>query len=448
MNFIETCRKMISFDTTPQCGTLDLVQWLAEICRQRGLVVEIHEEVSNDQSQANIIVRPTAQRPGVEFLLQTHLDTPDPGHFGLWTETGNNPFDAHIIENKIYGLGAADTKLDFLCKLEALSAFSKDTDWRLPPVLVGTFGEETGMNGALKLIRKNKFSAKMALIGEPSDMRLITAGAGLAAVEIQIPYSEEEKNYRYDHNLRESTSSQCRIFHGKSAHSSTPHLGESAIKKMLDYLLQLPESIVVMEMEGGVNFNTVPANAVLEVDPISGFSQPMTRKLATVYRALKDMEVKFLSYQDRDFTPSHPTLNIGLIKTYDDHILLSGSCRIPPIVTNDIYESWMKSLKEKCESVGAHFRITDYKRSYRTDQNSMLVRGCLSEMQEMGLSTQTTTQSSTNEAALWSRVGIDCISFGPGKREGNIHTPKEHVAVDDLKKSIEFYRRIIERFCI
>lgn len=448
MNFVETCRKLISFDSSPNHGTMELVQWLAEICRERGLHVEVQDEVYHDQPQANILVRPVKERPVLEFLLQTHLDTPDPGPFGLWHQTGHNPFDAHIIENKIYGLGVADVKLDFLCKLEALSAFSGETAWQLPPVLVGTFGEEFGMPGALKLIRKNKISAKMALIGEPSDLHLITAGKGLASVEIRIPYSDEERYYRLEHNLRESTSTSSRIFNGKPAHSSTPQHGDSAIKKMLEYLQQLPEGIVIMEIEGGVNFNTVPSNSFLEVDPVSGLHDPMSKKISHVYQAIKALEGQFLSYQDPEFRPSHPTLNIGLVRTFEDHVFLSGSCRIPPLITNEIYEQWMNDLRSRCDAVGAQFRISDYKRPYRTEENSVFVKGCLAELGEMGLSTTTTTQPSTNEASLWSRVGIECVSFGPGQRDGNIHTPQEHVAIDDLKKAVEFYRRVIERFCI
>jgi succinyl-diaminopimelate desuccinylase len=352
------------------------------------------------------------------------------------------------MDQKIYGIGTADVKLDFLCKLEALSGFSPDTAWRLPPVLVGTYGEELGMIGTLKMIRKNKISAKMALIGEPSELQVITSGKGIATVEIRIPYSDEERQYRYDHNLRESTSTESRIFNGRAAHSSTPHLGESAIKKMFDYLLQLPENIVIMEADGGVNFNTVPANAFLEIDPVSTIADPMSKKLAAMYRALMELETQFLSYQDRDFNPSHPTLNVGLVRTFEDHIFLLGSCRLPPIVTNEVYEGWMMGLRRKCEAIHAEFRVTDYKRPYRTDENSIFVRGCVAELEEMGLSAKTTTQASSNEASLWSRTGIECISFGPGIREGNIHTPKEHVLIDDLKKAIEFYRRVIGRFCL
>lgn len=448
MNFVENCRKLISFDSSGTNGTKAMGLWLAALAKEKGLFVELQEEVWNDSEHVNIIVRPLPERPALEFLLQTHLDTPDPGPFGLWTETGHNPFDAHIIDGKIFGLGAADVKLDFLCKLEALAALKDRKEWRLPPVLVGTFGEESGMSGALKLIRKNKISAKMALIGEASDLKLITSGKGMAGVEIRIPYEQEERQYRFDHNLRESTSSQSKIFNGKAAHSSTPHLGESAIRKMLEYLLMLPENLVIMEMDGGVNFNTVPAHAFLELDPVSGFGQPMAKKISVVYRAIQKLEEKFKQFHDPDFSPSHPTLNIGLVRTYEDHVFLSGTCRIPPIVTNETYEEWMRDLQTVCKSIGGDLRVSDYKRPYRTDANSMLVRGCLAEMKAMGLPEEIATQSSTNEASLWSRIGIECISFGAGLREGNIHTPREHVKIDDLKKAMQFYQNVMERFCL
>jgi succinyl-diaminopimelate desuccinylase len=174
----------------------------------------------------------------------------------------------------------------------------------------------------------------------------------------------------------------------------------------------------------------------------------MAKKMARLYRALLELETQFLSYHDHDFKPAHPTLNIGIVRTLEDHIFISGTCRLPPVVTNEIYEGWMAQLKSRCEDIGADLRITDYKRPYRTDSQSDFVHGCLEELREMGLPTKMQTQSSTNEACLWSRIGIECISFGPGKREGNIHTPDEHVAIEDLKKSVEFYRRVIERFCL
>lgn len=448
MDFIETCRKFIAIDSSPSSGNLEIAEYAAQICEEAGLFVERQSEFYANNPQMNIIARPVAERPALELLLQTHLDTPDPGPYGLWKKTGANPFDAHIIEHKIYGLGAADVKLDFLCKLEALKSFKDTKSWRLPPVLVGTYGEEQGMAGSLKLIRKNKVSAKLAFIGEPSDLKLITKGKGLAHVEIRLPFEPDEHTYRMEHNLQESTSTQSRIFNGRSAHSSTPHLGESAIQKMFDYMQQLPEGIVLMDIDGGDNFNTVPAHAFLEIEPVSSLRLPMAAKIRKIQSYLKDLEKSFAKWSDPEFEPSHPTMSIGTVRTLEDHVHFAGSCRIPPVVSHEDYQIWMEGLAKLCKELGGDFRIADYKRPWGTERGSVFVKGCQSELAKMNLSTDFQTQASTNEASLWSRVGVECIAFGAGRREGNIHTPDEHVAVEDLKRSTEFYKGVIERFCL
>lgn len=448
MDFIEACRKLISIDSTPTHGNKEVAEFAAELCRERGLHVEMQNDFIGDTEHVNVIARPQSSRPPLELLLQTHLDTVDPGPFPLWIHTECNPFDATIIDGKIYGLGAADVKLDFLCKLEALASFGPDRQWKLPPVLVGTYGEELGMQGALRLIRKNKVAAKMALIGEPSDLKLIGAAKGFASVEIRIPFSAEEIAYRQEHNLKESTSTQSKLFIGKAAHSSTPHLGESAITKMLHYLQQLPDSVTLMEIDGGVSHNSVPSHALLEIDIVSNSSKPIIMRLMKIFEAVKVLEKEFLNYSDQDFFPAEPSLNIGLVRTYQDHVLLAGSCRIPPVITHETYEAWMGQLHEVCEANGSQFRVTDYKKPFRTNETSMLVKGCRDELRDMGLVDGLSTQPSTNEASIFSRTGIECLCFGPGKREGNVHTPSEHVAIADLHKAVEFYKRVIERFCL
>lgn len=447
MDFIESCRKFISLDSTEANGNKDLVLFASELCRERGLVYEIQEDTIGDQEHANILVRTQNRQPGLEFLLQTHLDTSDPGPYRLWKKTNSNPFDATILDGKIYGLGTANVKLDFLCKLEALSHFKGVKDWKLPPVLIGTYGEEQGMHGMLKLIRKNKFNAKMAMIGEASSLKIIHAGKGYATVEIKIPFNQEEINYREEHNLKESTSTQTRVFNGKSVHSSAPHLGENAINKMFDYLEQLPQGIMVMQMDGGDNFNTVASHASLELD-ITQTQNTISEKIVSIYKYIKVLEEEFKQYNDADFSPSHPTLNIGVVRTSNDSITLQGSCRIPPIVSTDIYEKWIRDLQSVCHQYGAQFRVLDYKKPYRTSENSVLVKTSLEILKQLGAKSVLSTVASTNESSLLSRIGVECISLGPGAREENIHTPNEHVRIDELNLAIEFYKKAIERFCL
>ncbi len=438
-------------DTTPAHGNAEATRFLAELARARGFDVDVQEETQKETPQANLLIRLAGPRPDYELMLQTRLDTPDPGPFALWTKTGQNPFDAHIIEGEIWGLGAADCKLDAICKLEALTRFKAAHGGRvgsLPPVLVYTFGEETGMTGALKLIRKNKMNAKYAVIGEPSDLRLLTAGNGFAHVEIQLPFEEDEADYREDHNLRENSSTISKTFSGKSAHSANPERGESAVIKMLSYLSQLPEDLAIMEIDGGVNANTVPAQAFLEIDPFSGFRLPMAKKLNHVFAAVQRLESEFLFHRDLDFSPPHPTLNLGSVRTRDYGIEIMGTVRIPPGITNETYEAWMQKFRAECQRVGGDFRVSDYKRPYRTDANGNFTRTLRGIAKDQGLPVETGTHSSTNEASLFHRVGIECVSFGPGVREGNIHTPEERVRIEDLRRAVDFYDGLMARMSL
>lgn len=449
MQWINSCRKLIALDSSPTSSTVEVVAYLEKLALAAGFHVEVMHEIQNGVTQANIIVRSEKFNPGdSEFLLQTHLDTVDPGNFALWKKNGFNPFDATIEDGKIYGLGAAEVKLDFLCKLNALRALRGRKFTNLKPVLVGTYGEETGMQGALRLIRKNKINAKYALIGETSDLKIIHSSKGFAIVEIRIPIEEEEQKYILDRIDAESTSTQTKIFSGQSAHSSTPHLGDNAIKKMLNYLQKMPENMVLIEADGGTRFNMIPHQAMVEVELASHIKNTTLQKVNRIYQALLEVEDDMTSLIDQEFEPNHSTLSIGILRTHPDSLLLGGSCRILPNVTQEQYEKWMAKIQSVCEQCGAQFRITDYKRPFRIDENSTLVKTAQNVLEKMNLDWKCRSLASTNEASLFSRVHIDCICIGAGLREGNVHTAEEHVKIEDLEKATLFYQQMVERFCL
>ncbi|MEQ1722442.1 MAG: M20/M25/M40 family metallo-hydrolase [Pseudobdellovibrio sp.] len=449
MNFVDTCRKLISLDSSPTSSTVELVDYLAKLATDAGLNVEIIHEIQNGITQANIIVRTEKFTPGNnEFLLQTHLDTVDPGNFSLWKNNDFNPYDAVIEDGKIFGLGAAEVKLDFLCKLNALKNLKDKKFNSLKPVLIGTFGEETGMQGALKLIRKNKINAKYALIGEASDLKIIQAAKGFAVVEIRIPITEHERKYKISRDQAESATTQTKLFSGKSAHSSTPHLGDNAVQKMLEFLQKMPENIVLVEADGGTRFNMIPSQSMVELEMVSHIEDLSLVKLNKIYRILQEVENDMKQFQDAEFEPNFSTLSVGIIRTSEDSLMLGGSCRILPNITQEKYETWMNKIQKVCEECGAGFRITDYKRPFRTNDNSVLIRTAQSILESMNLDSKCKTLASTNEASLFTRLNIECICIGAGVREGNVHTPTEHVKIEDLEKATHFYEQMVERFCI
>lgn len=448
MSFLENCRKLVGLDSTPSHGNLAAAEFAGQLCIEAGLQVEFHRETMAGVDQCNVIARPQSGIPVKEFLLQTHLDTVDAGHFSHWTKTQANPFNASIYNDVIFGLGTADAKLDFLCKLEAVKPLV-GKKMKLPFVLVGTFGgAESSMGGAVKLIRKKKINPVLALIGEPTQMRLVNSGTGLASVEVMIPFSQEEIEYRRSHDLNESTSTQSRIFTGKAAHSSDPGAGQNAIMIMLEYLTQLPEGIAVMDLDGGHNNNSVPAHAILEIDTVAGFRDPILPKISRIYKSLLNLQEELRGFTEPGFSPPHPTMNIGRVRSDEDGIILSGSCRLPPSVTDAIYEGWMRNLNMAVQEVGATFRVKDYKRGFAASPETDFVKGAQSVLEQMGLNSKLQKLAQTTEANVFHRMGAECLVWGPGQSVGNSHAPNESIRIADLRQAAEFYSRLLERFCL
>lgn len=443
MSFLDNCRRLVGLDSTPGHGNLSAAEFAGGLCREAGLHVEYQRESVEGIEQCNVIARPQATAPEREFLFQTHLDTTDPGHFGHWTQTQSNPFNASIYGDLMCGLGTAEVKLDFLCKLEAMKSFI-GKPLRIPFVLVGTFGAQSGMTGAIKLIRRKKLTAVYALVGEPTEMKLVVAGKGLAVVEIAVPFSEEERAYRRDHDLTESSSSQSRMFSGKAQGSP---LTENAIMKMLAYLAQLPEGIALMDLDGGISHNSVPLSAVLEIDTVAGFRESIVAKISNIFSSMQVLEKELQEFREEGFDPPYPTVNLGMIRTVENEVRITGCCRLPPSVTDAVYEGWMAKLEKAVQAAGATFRVTDYRKGFTADTNSEFVKTAQGILTQMNLGPELHKITVATEASVFHRLGIECLVWGPGASVGNSHAPNESVKISDLKTATEFYKRVIERFC-
>ncbi|MBC7458035.1 MAG: M20/M25/M40 family metallo-hydrolase, partial [Bdellovibrionaceae bacterium] len=311
----------------------------------------------------------------------------------------------------------------------------------------GTFGEETGMLGALKIIRKNKINTRYAIISEPSDLQIINAAKGFATVEIRIPFSLDEQNLRQEHSGSSEASSQSKVFSGKATHSSTPHLGENAAVKMFEYLSSLSTDTILLDIEAGSRFNMVPHQASVEISQEPKLKNGVIEKLNKIYQLVQNVEQDMKKHLDDDFTPNHSTLSIGVIRLFEDYILVGGSCRIAPSVGHDIYEKWIHMFYSSCQEIGAEFHLQDYKRPFRLSSKSILVKSAQNEMEKLGITAECRTMASANEASLFARTGIECICIGIGEREENIHTPNERVSLQQIETATVFYEKMIERLC-
>jgi succinyl-diaminopimelate desuccinylase len=446
LDFLDLCREFISYDTTPAVGNAVLARRAGDLCREIGLETQIFEESVGDVMQINMVAR-TGKEPVDRLVLQTHLDTREPGAHRAWSKTGSNPFNATVYEGRLYGLGAVDAKLDFLCKWQALREL-QDRNFVGQVALVGTYGEETGMQGAARLIRRKDLLPENVLVGAPTDLQIIGAGKGIVLVDISIPFSADEIKYKEHHNELESTTTQSKVFRGVATHSSAPTNGENAITKMLDYLADLPQSVIVMDMDGGISANSVPSYAFFEMDLVGHLENNIREKVQSVLAAIRRIENEFPHYRDDDFSPPHPTLNIGMVRTYGDHICLSGCFRMPPSVNDSVYKGWMRQLKADCEAVQSLFRIVDYKAPFRLKHPSDFTQVCTEGMKGLQRSSEMGTIASATEASVFTSAGAETIVFGPGSAQGRVHIANESVSLADLTLAKNYYRFVLENFCL
>ena len=446
MDFIEACKKIISIDSSPTNGTGEVSLFIKELGEKLGFTVHVEEETQRGINEANVICFIGPKTSHVHLMLQTHLDTVDPGSFALWEKNGRNPFQATIHDSKIYGLGVADTKLDFLCKLYAAKEFI-GKDPKRSFAVVGTYGEEYNMNGAIRLIRHKTLKADRVLVSEPTNFDLVTTGKGLANIEVTIPFSEEEMLAKIEHDNGEGQSTQCKMFKGRAAHSSQPLQGENAIEKLFDYLGQLPDQLLLLEIDGGTNYNTIPVQSLVEFDLVSLEQETVNQKLLKIYKKIDGMKKDFNKVLDLKFDPPMTTLNIGMVRTYTDHLKIMGCVRWPTLVKESVYMEWMDELKVFCDSVGAVFRVRDHKKPFEVDQSTEFVRLCKVAVQQEVQGVKLSTQPVTNEANVFNKLGLEALAFGPGQREGNSQTSSESIPIDNLHKAIKIYRNIVESIC-
>src|ERR1700722_12888289 len=175
---VALCRELIAMPSVTGEGTRRIAEFCAsEILAPRGIEARLISSPQEGSDQVNLLAFVAGtNRAATPLVLNTHLDTVPPGEAALWTECGGNPFEAWISGDRIYGLGAADTKLDFLAKAIALA--QRDKPYR-DVWLVGSFGEEHGLIGARELAASGVLPRNaIAMVGEPSHLKVIKAHKG------------------------------------------------------------------------------------------------------------------------------------------------------------------------------------------------------------------------------------------------------------------------------
>lgn len=190
-------------------GVIDLLaSWLEDL----GFAVRVLP-LKNQPHKANLIATLGGSSPGSDatpggLVLAGHTDTVpcDPQR---WHQ---DPFLLSEREGRLYGLGATDMKGFFPIAIEAARRL-RDQPLRQPLTILATADEESSMDGARELLAQDLPRARLAIVGEPTDLKPIRLHKGMMMEAIQVI--------------------------GSAGHSSDPALGNNALEAMHEVIGQL-----------------------------------------------------------------------------------------------------------------------------------------------------------------------------------------------------------------
>jgi len=466
------CKRLIGCRSVTGEGT----RAIAEMCARdlldlikpldsHGIEVRLIPSVREGKEQTNLIATIKGHDANATpLVLNTHLDTVPPGDAAAWTETGGDPFTATIRDDRIYGLGAADTKLDFVAKVMALAGCGTP---RRDVYLVGTFGEEHGLVGAKEVAAAGLLPrGALAYIGEPSRLQVITAHKGLMVFELTVRFEPERREARAGARL---------IFAGRAAHSSTPALGRNAITDALAVLVANPR-IYVASISGGDAVNKVPARceAVVSCDfaGIGGVTSVETGETVSTtgiphsaIRALADFIGELKKFADHssvaepDYAAPTLTCNPGVIRGSADSLTLEFELRPPPSLGLEAVRTGVAAIVEAQNSASARSGRSDVTTisqvtlevnerranpGFRSALDSETVELAMAALARAGLPLEIGVKAGWTEAGIYAAAGVRPVVFGPGPSTGVIHAPNEHNFLSDVSGAIDFYRQLLK----
>ncbi len=376
---LATLTKLVGAPTVSTDSNLELIFYLANRLESAGARVEVMRDESGEKANLWATLGPEADGG---IVLSGHTDVV-PVTDQDWT---HDPFDMVERDGRLYGRGTCDMKGFLAACLTMAPVFAERIGGR-PLHFAFTHDEETGCIGAGHLVaalRDRGMRPAMAIIGEPTEMRVIEGHKGC---------------YEYTTEFR-----------GREGHGSAPDRGVNAVEYAARYiarLLALRELLKTRAPEGS-RFD--PPHTTINVGALQGG----VAHNVIASRAQLDWEMRPVVPADADFVKAD-------LAGYAREILLPAMRAVDPeadILTKVVGE--IAGL-EPMEMNAARDLVADL----------------------TGANAAHTVPFGT-EAGLFQSLGMDCIVCGPGSIE-QAHKADEYLALDQLQACLDMLDRLSER---
>ncbi|MDN7246161.1 M20 family metallopeptidase [Planococcus shenhongbingii] len=389
---VEFLQQMVQIPSENPAGNyVEISHFLKDRLTQWGFKVEVievpEEEVKNSGLQTprkNIIATIEGKQEGPHILFNAHLDTVPAGDPSYWTYP---PFSGEIVEGKLYGRGATDSKGRLAAYTMAALALKKSNiPFNGKISIVATCDEETGGALGAGYVTNNKLIEGDMVVVEGYSNQIVRAMAGVLQLKIETE--------------------------GIPAHAAFKWKGKNAIEKMAKIILELEKlqqnlekelsSITGMRhttvnigvIEGGTKINVVPGTCQIEVD----FRVIPEHTLDEIYNRVLAIIEKL---QNED-----PELKAKVTRI--------SSFETDPTVTSED-SPLINQIQEANKEVNG---------------KSLPVVGMLGQ----------------SDSRWFIQNGIPAINFGPGTNDNNLHGYDEFMDIDDLVQTTKVLAVLIKNY--
>jgi acetylornithine deacetylase len=370
--------RLVGFDTVSARSNLALIRFVAELLAQRGLEARLTYHPGGEKANLYATVGPGG--PG-GIVLSGHTDVV-PVEAQPWT---TDPFRLARRGTRLYGRGTTDMK-GFIATALALLPEMLAEPLAIPIHFAFSFDEEVGCAGVPHLLAELGTALPqpaIALIGEPTEMRPVTAHKGI-------------------HGFVTS-------FRGRDGHSSAPQRGAGAIIPAAEAIAFLGRVAEELKQAAPADSPFDPPYTTLNVGTISG-----------------GMAINILPRECRfvwEFRPIPETDADALVRRFESH--LKGEL-LPR----------MRRTAPEAEIVNERICAAPPLRPEPDGAAERLARALT------GANASGTVAFAT-EAGLFQQKGISAVVCGPGSI-AQAHQPDEFIEEDQLAQCEAMLRKLIQ----
>jgi acetylornithine deacetylase len=371
--------ELIAYPTISPDSNLDMIACLANHLEAAGAHVEVLQDGTG--RKANLFARIGPEVPG-GIMLSGHTDVV-PVADQDWT---SDPFRMRADDAKLFGRGTCDMK-GFIAASVAMAPLFAERALKKPVYFAFTHDEEVGCLGAQALVealRGRELLPDMAIVGEPTSMRIIEGHKGCCE------YSTH--------------------FTGLEGHGSAPDHGVNAVEYAVRYVNRLMELKEALKTRAPADSAFEPPWTTINTGALVGG----VAHNVIPGRAQVDWEMRPVQKSDADFVR-------GDLHRYCEEVLLPAMRSVSP------------DARIETEVVGEVDGLIPASENEARDIVMELTGANGAGLVPFG-----------TEAGLFQDLGMSVVVCGPGSIE-QAHKPDEFIELTQMGQCLGLLERLSQR---